>query len=363
MRSIESALFLINPNRFPNYARKLKRILKYYHAPHLRECRDADEFRRSVEDFAAGDLRYLLIWGGDGTANLAINSFMQAPEAKREGKALGFLRGGSGNGIQDSYEVPRPLLKQVKAYLEGMEKGYLQPVDLIRIDDGRSSRFAQLAGVGIDAQVLIHREGAGRGRPGLGNYIRAVLKAWWSDFDELRVQKEVVMSRGKYAFKGTRTNAEFPFEEFIRSTRSPLIEIATRPYYAKMFKIAPDVVCNDGVLDIYSYNFHRRREFLFNLMGIWNGWHSRINRLQARRERPVIERYEVEEAVIEGRDPFAYHLDGELARCDRPDERGRYLLKTKIVPSSITFIVPGSFYRKFHPFDDDRSRSARLKNR
>lgn len=363
MRSIDSALFLINPNRFPGYARKLKRILKVYRAPHLKECRSADEFRRAVEEFAAGDLRFLLIWGGDGTANLAINSFMQASEELRSGKALGFLRGGSGNGIQDSYEVPRSLLKQVKAYLEGMERGYLQAVDLIRIDDGREQRYAQLVGVGLDARVLEYREGSGKGRPGMGNYLLSVLRTWWRDFDELRVQKDIVMRRGKYAFKGTRTNAEFPFEEFTRSTRSPLIEIATRPYYAKMFKIAPDVVCNDGVLDIYSYNFHRRREFLFNLIGIWNGWHSRINRLQARRERPVIERYEVEQATIEERRPFAYHLDGELSRCSLPDERGVYLLTAEIVPSSITFIVPGSFYRKFHPFDDDRFRSSRLKNR
>ena len=46
--------------------------------------------------------------GGDGTANEAINLFMResaANPAILKKKAIGVLRGGSGNGIQDSYEV------------------------------------------------------------------------------------------------------------------------------------------------------------------------------------------------------------------------------------------------------------------
>ncbi len=350
--SLDQALFLINPSRFPGYTRRLKRILKTLSAPNVRECRSAEEFTAAVQNFAAGDLRFLLIWGGDGTANLAINAYMNSPVKKSSYQALGFLRGGSGNGIQDSYEVPVGISAQVESYREGIRHGYIQPVDLINVSDGSSSTYCQLLGTGIDSRVLEYREGSGGGRPGMLNYFLAIGRTVFRDFHRLRCRKTLVMQRGKYAFKGTRTNAEFPFEEFRRTTRSPLIEFGTRPYYAKMFKIAPDVVCNDGAFDVYNYNFQRRSAMVFNIVSIWNGWHSRINRQQARKERPVIERYEVSRAEIEMDQPFSYHLDGELQRCTTPAEDGVYRIKAEIVPSSVNFIVPGSFYRKFHPFTE-----------
>ncbi|ORC37815.1 hypothetical protein B4O97_02090 [Marispirochaeta aestuarii] len=353
MQAFKNAVFLINPNRFPGYARKLKKILRIYKASHIVECRRPEDFRREVEAFAAGEKRFLLIWGGDGTANLAINAYMSAHRRiSTTSKALGFLRGGSGNGIQDSYEVPVSIRAQIRSYLEGMEREYIQPVDLIRADDGKASLYCQLLGIGLDARVLEYREGAGRGRPGMMNYIAASLQSWYRDFSLLQDTKILEMEDGKYAFKGPRSNAEFPFKHFTRETRSPLIEIATRPYYAKMFKIAPDVVCNSGFMDIYSFNFIHRREILSNIFDIWNGWHRRINRQRAKRDRPVIERYEVRQVKLMKREPFAYHADGELRRCDNPAVEGRYTLHCSIVPSAVNFLVPGSFYRKFHPFED-----------
>ncbi len=348
--SLDQALFLINPSRFPGFTRRLRRILKYISAPNILECRSAEEFSAAVQEFAAGNLRFLLIWGGDGTANLAINSYMNSPVKNSRHQALGFLRGGSGNGIQDSYEVPVGISAQIEAYREGIRNDYTQPVDLIKVSDGDKSTYCQLLGTGIDSRVLEYREGAGGGRPGMVNYFLAIGRTVFKDFHQLRGRKTLIMQQGKYAFKGTRTNAEFPFDEFRRTTRSPLIEFGTRPYYAKMFKIAPDVVCNDGAFDIYNYNFQRRTAMLLNIISIWNGWHSRINRQQARKERPVIERYEVARARIEMDHPFSYHLDGELKRCIVPSDQGIYSIKAEIVPSSVNFIVPGSFYHKFHPF-------------
>ncbi|WP_319562927.1 diacylglycerol kinase family protein [Marispirochaeta sp.] len=351
MRKFDNAVFLINPNRFPGYSRKLKKILNIYGTSHVVECDKPEEFRKEVEAFAAGSKQFLLIWGGDGTANFAINAYMSASgRTLTKTKALGFLRGGSGNGIQDSYEVPVTIRAQVRSYLEGMEQGFIQPVDLIRVDDGRTSVYCQLLGIGLDAKVLEYREGAGGGRPGILNYIFASLRSWYKDFYPLRGLKKLQMEEGKYAFKGPRSNAEFPFDSFTRETRSPLIEIATRPYYAKMFKIAPDVVCNSGFMDIYSFNFLYRRELLFNIFDIWNGWHRRINRHQAKRGRPVIERYEVKRVAFSMSKPFSYHVDGELRYCDTADADGQCTLKCTIVPSAVNFLVPDSFYRKFHPF-------------
>ena len=52
------------------------------------------------------------------------------------------------------------------------------------------------------------------------------------------------------------------------------------------------------------------------------------------------------------KEPFDYHIDGELVRTtDAVD--GLYTVGIKVIPQQISFLVPGAFYRKFHPFELD----------
>ena len=53
-----------------------------------------------------------------------------------------------------------------------------------------------------------------------------------------------------------------------------LIEIGTRPYYAKMFRICPDVVCNDGLMGVYLFKFPGRFKLAVNLPWLWMGRHG-----------------------------------------------------------------------------------------
>ena len=49
-----------------------------------------------------------------------------------------------------------------------------------------------------------------------------------------------------------------------------------------------------------------------NFISLWNGWHNRINGRLAKNRKPLIERYEVKEVLIETGRNADFHVDGEL---------------------------------------------------
>jgi diacylglycerol kinase family enzyme len=357
-----SCTFIINPTRFPEYAKILKRILKRAEVPKIIESESKEHFIESVREFCHSPYRYLLVWGGDGTAHDAITTLVEESAAHpqlRKTKSVGFLRGGSGNGIQDSYEVPMRIRKQVEVYAEAMQNHYTIDVDLLETTSGEKRSYCQLVGFGFDAEVLEHRarkvyrRGIRRGqiRRGMFTYFTSVLSIWLNRYDAIqREQKTLDLYEGKYSFKGTRVNAEFPFDYLRRRSTAVEIEIGSRPYYGKFFKICPDVVCNDGFLDVYLFNLESRLSIVPNAVWLWMGRHDRINKKLARGNKAIIERYEVKRVTISADKEFRYHVDGEV-RTSEAGEQGGHEVSIRVLPAEISFLVPPAFYRKFHPVE------------
>lgn len=355
---LDSAVLVINPTRYPGYVRILKRLVRQRRIPEVIETRDREHFAASVRAFCRGPHRYLLVWGGDGTAHLAINAMMEA--GCDPSKAVGFLRGGTGNGIQDSYSVPYGLARQIRAYARSISRDLTASVDLLRVEQGQEVRYGQLVGLGFDAHVLGRREEAARGRrrsTGFVGYAAAGLGAFLSDYFDRRQEFRLILADGKYAYRGPRINAEYGFDQLVRTTRAPMIEIGTRPYYGKLFKVCPDVVCNDGNLDLYVFDIRRRRAVALNISVIWRGKHEVINHRLIARRQGMIERYEVKRVDVDSTDGFAYHVDGELLHTAAPPagggEQRRPRVSVSVVPEALRFLVPQRFYRLFHPFDYD----------
>lgn len=360
-KAFHSCTFIINPSRYPEYAKILKKILKRIEVPNLIESESREHFIDSVREFCTNPHAHLLVWGGDGTAHDAINvlteEMLKNPEI-REKKSVGFLRGGSGNGIQDSYEVPLGIRKQVEIYAESMENNFVVDVDLLKATHGGNAAYCQLVGFGLDAQLLneratkVYKRGKQKGRvkKGFNVYLSCFLTTFFRKYEQIQKELDIRLYRGKYAFKGTRVNAELPFDYLERKTKSVEIEAGSRPYYGRLFKVCPDVVCNDGYLDLYIYNFENRLSILQNAYWLWCGRHDRINKKFAKDKKPLIERYEIEEVQICSREPFDYHIDGESATTDQKID-GEYTIDIKVLPRQLGFLVPAAFYRKFHPFE------------
>lgn len=347
---------IINPSRYPQYVRILRRILKRVDIAVVSESRDRDHFMELVGNFCRGTNRHLLVWGGDGTAHAAINALMERlPEVGNREKSVGFLRGGTGNGIQDSYDVPVRISRQLSTYAESISRGYVVDVDLLSVDDGDGKRYGQLLGIGFDVEVLRRRErGSRRGRvgglAGFLNYAQAAIHTFFDRDFRTGIPMEIELLDGKYAFRGTRVNAEFPFEAVRRTVNPVMLEVGTRPYYGKLFKVCPDVVCNDGNMDLYLFNFRRKSSIVRHLPALWNGHHRRINKHLSRHRGGVIERFELRKMLIDAEGALDYHVDGELVRAPVASTGGSRLDIT-VEPHVVSFIVPGRFYRLFHPFE------------
>jgi len=355
--SLESCAVVINPSRNPHLVSRLIRLLERYKAGRIIITRDREHFIEEISDFAASPLRNLIVWGGDGSAHEALNALVKSGSA---GKNVGFLRGGSGNGIQDSYEVPFPIAKQVAAFAESAAADYNIAVDLLSIDDGTGPVYGQLCGLGFDVRVLErrsrrHSARSGTAKPGLRNYILSGIST--VAFDPLSDGRSYRLDlvEGKFALRGQRTNAEFPFGSISMDVSPVMIELGTRPYYGGLFKVCPDVVCNDGFMDLYLFNFSNKIDILRNGLSLWNGWHSRINSKFARSGKPLIERFEIRKARISSGEDFLWHVDGEARQCARRGKEAA-ALDVSVLPEAITFLVPAGFWRKFHAYDGLHSR-------
>jgi len=340
---------IINPGRYPWYSRKLKKLMHFVKGGTIAESTSRDHFEVLIRKFIASGDSFLLIWGGDGTANLALNCLMKHADAERRKQiAVGFLRGGSGNGIQDSYEVPKGLSRQVKTYLKSMNENLTQNVDVFKVTHDGTETFGQLFGTGLDAGILESRNRNRRAggdkapHPGFLPYVIPAVKIIWKEARLLEIPQILKMEDGLFAFRGTRTNAEFPFDAYSLETRAPLIEAGVRPYFGWYYKICPDVVCNDGKLDVYLFNITSPLRMPFQLFYFWNGLYNRINNWNAKRGLPLIEHYKIRKMIIEAKKGRLFHIDGELYRTDDP-------IRVEIEPQALKFLVPRSFHEKFHP--------------
>jgi len=350
---------VINPNRFPQYVKILKKIVKKYSFFHVIESSDSTHFLESISEYYFSETPFILIWGGDGTAHAAINRLTELKITHPHDnikRSIGFLRGGSGNGIQDSYEVPFSIFKQLKTYIHSMENDYSIDVDLIKTDYDGKTEYTQLAGVGFDAHILNLRDsdkykiGRLKGiiKPGLWNYLTAVAKAVIRKIDKNTDIYNLELYFGRYIFQGTRVNAQIQFDHLEKECNPLIIEVGNRPYFAALFKICPHVVCNSGAMNLYVYNKMNRRTMIRNLRYFWTGQHNRINDRFAKKKKPVIENFEVKSSQISSKKPFHFHMDGDLRKVNT-EVNGNYNLKFTILPESITFLVPEVFFNKFHP--------------
>lgn len=355
----KTCYLIINPNRFPQYVKILKKIVKKFSFLKVIESRNSKHFIDSITEFYFSKVNYLLIWGGDGTAHATINQLTnlklnnQNDNTKR---AIGFLRGGSGNGIQDSYEVPYNIFNQLKTYIHSINHDYSIDVDLIKADYNGKTEYTQLAGIGIDATILKLRNrdkfknGPLKGiiKPGLWSYITAAIRIFFRDYNREAREYILKLYYGRYLFQGKSVNAQVGINYLEKKCHPLIIEVGNRPFFAARLKVCPHVVCNNGLMNLYIYNKIARGTLIRNLHHFWIGRHNIINDKFAKKKKPLIEHFELKSCQINSEKPFYFHMDGDLKKV-RKSVNGNYNLSFSILPRSITFLVPEVFYNKFHP--------------
>jgi diacylglycerol kinase (ATP) len=327
-------MFVVNPTRSPRKARRLTRLLNAAGAPAPVWAASKAEFRSAVRSFPGSAARYLIVFGGDGTVSEALNVLLEggSPAGLLRGKAVGFLRGGSGHGYHDSYGVPVRLRRQVAAVERSVERAQTLAVDVLKADIGGRTMFGQLVGLGFDAAVLARMRERSKPLRGLLGYVRAFIGAFCAmgrPIDAKRSPLVLRLEGSGGADESVRGGPVLPAGRL--ESRAPMIEIGKRPFYGNRFKVCPGAVPDDGRMDVVLFNFETRSSVLLCLIPLWMGWHRMLGG-----RRRLVEHLGAGRVRISSDEPLAIHVDGELPP---PDAAARFLT-VSVLPAAVNFLVP-----------------------
>ncbi|HIZ78974.1 MAG TPA: diacylglycerol kinase family lipid kinase [Candidatus Lachnoclostridium stercorigallinarum] len=280
--------FIVNPNSGGGKGfrvwRKLERVLSRtcveYEAYFTHGPGDARTIARELTE-GSRDLRVIVIAGGDGTMNEAIDGINFNGSV-----TLGFIPAGTGNDLARSLRLSRSPGRGLRRILHPK---YQRLVDygVLSYGEGeiRHRRFAVSAGIGFDAAVchsLLHG-GPVKLLPGKLRYIAAGI------WQMIRLRP----AKGYLLLDGVQ-KVEFNHIYFISAH--------IQPFEGGGFRFAPGADCSDGLLSLCVVHTSSRLRLLQILLDALTG---RKNR------RPGVRRYECREASVHLEKPMAVHTDGE----------------------------------------------------
>lgn len=234
--------------------------------------------------------------GGDGTVHEVLNGIMARPEPR---PALGLIPTGSGNDTRRTLGIPEDIAEATLTLISGTRR---------RFDIGRcnGTYFNNSFAAGLDARVTAKavEYKTTTGRSGLWLYFTALIHVL---LNELYAHRVLISWDG-----------EEPVEDTILALAATI-----GPTYGGGFKITPDAVPDDGLLEVCIIDPLSLPQALMRLPFVVFGKHTRMKVVRMSRRRTV---------VIESADPMPAQLDGEVM-VDRRFE-------VEIVPDAIECIVP-----------------------
>ena len=213
--------------------------------------------------------------GGDGTVHEVINGLMDAGPQLAGGVRVGVVPAGSGNDFARNLGLPSDPGEAARL----LARGEAHPIDVGRVND---RHFANLAGVGFDAEVAAWANRVPKFIPGTFTYLAGVL-----------------------ALLARYRNAEVSLELDGRPLqgRAFLVAVGNGPRYAGGMAICPGAVMNDGRLRVVLCGDLQRGEILRLLPTIYQGRHV---------GHPKVQTFDVRRLSLHARRPLAVHADGEL---------------------------------------------------
>ncbi|MES1214891.1 MAG: YegS/Rv2252/BmrU family lipid kinase [Bacteroidota bacterium] len=236
----------------------------------------------------------IVIAGGDGTVSQVAGSLLDF------NLNFGVIPCGSGNGLALTAGIPK---KPEKA-LDIIFNGQPVPIDGLRIN----GQFAcMLCGLGFDGKVA--HEFAEQPKRGLRTYASLVGKNFFS--------------AKPYNFQLESNGIKFSTEAFF-------ISIANSNQFGNNFKIAPQALLSDGLLDVVIVK--KIAKPLLVLTILKQVLAGRIKKIENSLEQPVIY-FQTKELKIINTDSALLHIDGDPA--ETPTE-----LKIKIMKKCFKLISP-----------------------
>ena len=237
--------------------------------------------------------------GGDGTVNEIVNGIMKS----KNDPPLGIIPLGWANDFIKSTDIPSDIIEACKILIKGKTK---------KIDIGLINNqiyFANICGVGFDAEVAQLANHMKSKHPNLRIlsafiYVFATVKKLLSPFSYHNV---------KIKFDGQKIHSKILF-----------IAISNGKFYGGRFKITPEAILDDGLLEICLVEEMGRFKYLSIIPKVFKGTHASIKGVNF---------YRAKEVVIQSSEPVLAQVSGEVIEGQK-----NYIIT--LLPKSLKLIVP-----------------------
>jgi diacylglycerol kinase (ATP) len=208
---------------------------------------DAAATARALANAVAAGVDAVVVSGGDGMVNLAVNAVAGT------GTPLGIVAAGTGNDIARELGLPLAADHAATAVVRALDDGSRRTVDAARcrLDGGGVRWFAGVLGVGFDAVVNERANGWSWPR-GQAKYTLAVAR----ELPVFRERSYVLDLDGRPV-----------------SARAMLVAIANGPAYGGGMRISPRSSMDDGLLDVVVAGPLSRWEFARIFPTVFSGRH------------------------------------------------------------------------------------------
>ena len=295
------ALFIVNPaakhgetaKLVPSVERLAASAATSIQIAHSAGPRHAFDLASAAEGFDA-----VVAVGGDGTAHEVLNGVMKHSPQTRP--LYGIVPTGSGN----DYAHTLGISDDVATAFSQLAAGHTRRVDLGRCN---GIWFGESVAVGLDARVTakaVELKSTTR-LSGLSLYLRALLYVL------------------RHQYYGHRVvigyDDEPPFE-----TEMLIVAATNGPTYGGGFRITPDSILDDGLLDVCRIDMIPKLEAFVRLPFVILGKHTKMRPVHMARARRV---------TIVAEKPFEGQIDGEVLFESAYD--------IEVVPAALDVLVPG----------------------
>ena len=207
--------------------------------------------------------------GGDGTIHAVASGLMS-----RE-STLGIIPMGTMNNLAHSLGIP----PSIEAACAVLAKGKTRSIDVGQINE---QAFLEVAGIGFEASLF--PAGEEIKRTGLLSTVRGVIMGLVS----------------LVTFKPTRLKISLD-EKKMRPYDAIQVTICNAPYYGAHFQVGPDILMDDGMLDVFIFRHFSKLAYLRHAVSISQG---------RRVFQPKIVRRRVKALRITSSDPQDIQADG-----------------------------------------------------
>jgi diacylglycerol kinase (ATP) len=265
---------ILNPAaRSSRAGRQMERVRTLTAGAHCAETRVAGDARHLARTLAEEGWSTVVAGGGDGTVNEVVAGLLEAEVAVRP--ALGVLPLGTMNVF--ALELGLPVLS-LETCWQRIQAGKTRTID---VWCAGPHHFVQMAGIGVDAQVIRHTTWQAKKQWGPLSYLGTLSRVLANPPAEVRVQVD-----------------DGPWQ-----TASTVL-LGNGRFYGGPFIVFPEAVNDDGQIDVALVHGHGPAAFSNLVADVLlrenDESHDRLTRLRGRR------------VLIEAAEAVPFEIDGEL---------------------------------------------------